>query len=220
MIAVTFALPNESSDFVRRLTNGRLHGEEIRVLHTGVGKRAAEKQITNFLREDVPSTLISAGFAGALTNTLQPGDIFLAENFSTQALLARVKSDDWHVGRAETVDAVLDSLGERAALAQKTGAMVVDMETRIIAEACARVQVPMLSLRAISDTAAAPFEIPARVLFDLARQRTPYAALLLHLLKNPNAIGKLFSLARQVALARGALASALDQLIRLISEHE
>ena len=58
MIAVTFALPAESEDFVRlfsrprsisragyEATCGELHGQTIAVVHTGVGERACRPTV-------------------------------------------------------------------------------------------------------------------------------------------------------------------------------
>ncbi|MDQ6940636.1 MAG: hypothetical protein M3119_10825 [Verrucomicrobiota bacterium] len=215
MIAVTFALPNESSDFVRRLTNGRLHGEEVRVLHTGVGERAATKCLATFFEKNSPRLLISSGFAGALTDELRPGDIFIAENFAAPALLNSYHGG--HMGRLQTIETILDSLGERSALAHRTGAMAVDMETKFIAQACREAKVPMLSLRAISDSPSAPFPIPPSMLFDLERQRTRHGPLAFHLLKHPTSVGKLLSFAKQIAIARRSLTNALEEAIHACS---
>ena len=114
-----------------------------------------------------------------------------------------------------TADRVIDSAAERARLAQEHGAAAIDMETEWIAQACAAREIPMLSLRAISDTIAAPFPAPPEVLFDLERQRTNPWRLTGHLLTHPSAIVGLARFARQVALARTRLATALDELITL-----
>ena len=83
MIAVTFALPAESSEFIRLLENrprekragietvsGRLHGREIDVIHTGVGEKSTRARLPRFLEEEKPTMLISAGFAGAVHDSL------------------------------------------------------------------------------------------------------------------------------------------------------
>jgi hypothetical protein len=71
----------------------------------------------------------------------------------------------------------------------------------------------MLSLRAISDTAAAPFPAPPNVLFDLERQQTSAARLARHLFTHPSAVVRLMRFARQIALARASLATALKTLV-------
>ncbi len=130
----------------------------------------AQTRLAAFFQEHSPRLLISSGFAGALSDKLKPGDIVAAENFSAPALLTAMAKDKVQIGRLETIDTIMDSLGERAALARQTGAIAVDMETRFIADACTRANVPMLSLRAISDSPAAPLGIACANSF---RSRTP-----------------------------------------------
>src|SRR5437667_11344043 len=94
--AVTFALPAESSEFLRRLDNklctsrnairiirGTLDDREIEVLHTGVGEKVCRQQLGKFLENQQFDFLISTGFAGALNDEMQVGDLLLAKNFST-----------------------------------------------------------------------------------------------------------------------------------------
>ena len=96
MIAVTFALPEESSEFLRRLRdkshadrNGittirsKIGNREVEVLHTGVGERVCRQRLGKFLGNQQFDFLISTGFAGALNDEMQVGDLLLAKNFST-----------------------------------------------------------------------------------------------------------------------------------------
>src|SRR6266700_5799445 len=99
MIAVTFALPAESSAFLRRLGNksrsdrvgirtirGKIDDRTIEVLHTGVGEKLCRQRMASFLQDRQFACLISAGFAGALNDKLRAGDLLVAENFSTVEL--------------------------------------------------------------------------------------------------------------------------------------
>lgn len=227
MIAVTFALPAESSDFVARLRRrsrqvehritGSLGENEVTVLHTGVGGAVARKRIAHFLNSRRPEWLISAGFAGALTSDLAVGATLLAKNFSEPSLLDRAQRalgpKAFSIGNLVTTEAVIDSLGERHALAQASGALAVEMETRFIAQACGQAMVPMLSVRAITDTPDLPFPTPPAVLFDIDRQKTNPARLLVHLARHPATIPRLIAFARRVAFARRSLTNALEQII-------
>ena len=78
MIAITFALPAESSDFVRLLENrgtvsregiettrGHLHEKSLVVIHTGVGKKVSRERMETILHRERFEYLISSGFAGA-----------------------------------------------------------------------------------------------------------------------------------------------------------
>ncbi|CAN5529056.1 MTA/SAH nucleosidase [soil metagenome] len=227
MIAVTFALPAESSDFLRllqgrtrgndRVVTGTLHGCRVAVLHTGVGRLKAQARFARFVQRHKAELLLCSGFAGGINSALSVGDILLSENFSNPKAVAAATNalvqSRGSVGILATAPAMIDSAAERAAFAEKHQADAVDMETEFIAEIAGSIGLPMLALRAISDTAAAPFPAPPRVLFDVERQRTKLTTLLPYLLQNPAAIPRLAKFAQQVALARRSLTHALQLLI-------
>jgi nucleoside phosphorylase len=211
MIGVTFAHPSESRDFLRLL--GGRH-REVKVLHTGVGAAACRERIGPLLDGQNFTCLLSSGFAGGTDDSLGTGDLFLAENFSDAHLLALAREAVIaRIGRLVSVERVIEDATERARRAREHGAAAVDMETEWIAQACAKREIPLLSLRAISDTAAAPFPAPARVLFELEKQGTPSARLAGYLLFHPPAILRLARFARRIAAARAELAVALKEVI-------
>ena len=227
MIAVTFALPAESSDFIRLLKRksrvgaairGTIRAQEVVVSHTTVGERSARGRVCEFLANHKPQLLVSSGFAGALTDQLQVGDVLLADNYSDPVHLARARASlppsNTRVGLLVTAASVVDSTAARAELARNSQAVAVDMESRCIAEACRAHEVPMLSIRAISDTPAAPLPVPADLMFDLERQRTPFAALAIHVARDPGALWRLACFTRQIQIARRSLADALEAVLR------
>jgi hypothetical protein len=95
----------------------------------------------------------------------------------------------------------------------ETGAAAIDMETEWIAQACAKRKIPMLSLRVISDTAAAPLPLPPEVLFDLERQKTDPLRVASHLLRHPVHVPGLIRFARQIAAVRATLGAAVYELV-------
>jgi len=243
MIAVTFALPAESSAFLRRLHKksktdhegvrvilGQIDNPEIgarepfrnrtiEVLHTGVGENVCRERMAKFLQDRQFGCLISAGFAGALNDRLHVGDLLVAENFST-VRLSEVRSFfselPAHIADLLTVPSIIESREERNKIARTTGAAAADMETEFIARACAEHGIPLLSLRVISDTPSAPFPAPANVLFSMDHQRTDLTKLTLHFLKHPGAIPRLIAFARKIAQAREILANAVLGVVRSI----
>jgi nucleoside phosphorylase len=232
MIAITFALPAESSDFVPLLTKpvacaaegvksirGQIHGRAVEVFHTGVGEKSCRAQIEVFLRRQQFKYLVSAGFAGALDQELQVGDLLLSENFSSPELLGSAHLDfagaGIFLGKLATVPGIVDSKSERDRWAAESGAAAVDMETEFIAAACAAQRIPMLSLRAISDTPSKPFPAPPNVLFDLEKQKTNLGRLALYLMTHPGALGRLNIFRQRIALARKTLTSALEKMLRV-----
>jgi adenosylhomocysteine nucleosidase len=230
MIAITFALPAESSDFVRSLENsgavsregvetirGHLHGKSLVVIHTGVGKKVSGERMETLLRRERFEYLISSGFAGALEKDLKVGQLLVAENFSSPKLLSSLKpvlTDKTFLGKLLTVSRMIETVEERESLNRKTGATAVDMETELLAEVCVAHDLPMLSIRAISDTALEPFPAPAHVLFDVAKQKTISSRLGMYLLTHPAAFVRLNAFRQRVAIARKALAGALDAILR------
>ncbi len=230
MIAVTFALPAESSDFLRHLRNhsrtdrsgirtirGTIDDRTVEVLHTGVGEKVCRQRVANFLRDQQFELLISTGFAGALNDQLQVGDLLLGKNFSTVEL-TEVNSSfsrlPIHEADLLTVRALIDSNDERNKIARTSGAAAVDMETEFIARACAEHGIPLLSLRAITDTPREPFPAPPNVLFDIERQQTRFLTLATFFLAHPNRVPRLVQFARRIACVRKILASALVDVVR------
>src|SRR6266571_7669130 len=225
MIGVTFALPTESSEFLSRLRNksradrngittirGKIGDREVEVLHTGVGERVCRQRLGKFLENQQFDLLISTGFAGALNDELQVGDLLLAKNFSTIDLNERGLSFSnlpIHMADLLTVSALIDSSDQRNRIARASSAAAVDMETEFIACACAEHGVPLLSLRVITDTPREPFPAPMKVLFDMERQRTDYRQLSSHVLKNPATLWRLIRFGIRVAHARKALTEAI-----------
>jgi nucleoside phosphorylase len=239
MIAITFALPAESQEFLRSLGNksrghrngiriirGKVDDRTIEVFHTGVGKNVCRERVGKFLsatgrirrgeQDQHFDYLISAGFAGALNDQLQLGDLLLAKNFSTVRLEENFSLSSFpiHMGDLLTVPALIDSRGERNKLALTSGAVAVDMETEFIARACAAHGIPVLSLRVISDTPKELFPAPANVLFDIERQQTRMPKLAAYLVAHPHRIPRLVQFARRIARARKILADALVGLVR------
>jgi nucleoside phosphorylase len=228
MIAVTFALPSESSEFLRRLGNksranrngvsivrGTIGHRSIEVIHTGVGEKICTERIAKFLENELFDFLISAGFAGSLNHELHVNDLLVAKNFSTIDLKhASLSNVSIYAANMLTVPALIDSNEERERIARESRASAVDMETEFIARACTAHGIPLLALRVITDTPTQPFPAPANVLFDIQQQRTHIAVLARFFLTHPKRVPGLVHFARRVARARKILASALNTVVQ------
>ncbi|MEY2492378.1 MAG: adenosylhomocysteine nucleosidase [Verrucomicrobiota bacterium] len=225
MIAVTFALPVESSAFVRLLrdrkrddsiTRGTMAEKEIAVIHTGVGSQKCAERFGKFLGDNKPEIVISSGFCGGTNDELRPGDLIIVKNFSNSQLAKRAGK---LLARAVTgdifsADQVIDPATDRYQIGRKHGAVAIDMETATIARLCAEFAIPMLGLRAISDSPAAPFPAPPEVLFDIEMQRTRFSRLLSHLARNPRTIVPLAGFSQQIAITKTKLAEGLETVLR------
>lgn len=142
MIAITFALPTESSDLRRQLREsredghfvfGKISDRSVTILHTGVGAKNCSEHVEALLHKTRPRLVISSGFAGAVTDDLQIGDLLLAENFSDRQLLAsaeRILSQrKTRNAKLFTSASIVDSVEQRDEIARASGASAVDMET-------------------------------------------------------------------------------------------
>jgi nucleoside phosphorylase len=239
MIAITFALPAESAEFLRRLRDksradrdgirtirGKIDDRAVEVLHTGVGENVCRQRMAKFLsasgrirrgeHDERFDYLISAGFAGALNERLKVGDLLLAKNFSTvysTENLSSLSGLPIHIADLLTVPALINSGEDRNKLALTSGAVAVDMETEFIARACAAHGVPLLSLRVISDTPKELFPAPSHVLFDIERQQTQMLKLATYFFAHPHRVPRLVQFARRIARAREVLADALVDFV-------
>jgi nucleoside phosphorylase len=231
MIAVSFALPTESSGLVAllrdresdeaKIIRGKIDHKDVAIFHTGVGRKSCEVRIDNFFRAEQPRILVSSGFAGAARDDLQVGDLILAENFSDPQLLSEARrflTSKVHVAKLFSASTIIDSIVERNRIAREHGAAAVDMETECIAQACAARGIRMLSLRVISDTPREPFPAPPRALFDIENQRTKAARLLFYLLTHPVAIVRLIRFGGQIRKARAKLTNALADLLPQLAD--
>ncbi len=228
MIAVTFALPQESQDFRRALRSvetvgpqvlrGQLNGVEVVVGHTGVGPDAAAKNIASVLTFRHPRLLISTGFAGGLNPRLATGDLLVSENFSAPALLIKSRHlleghARAHFGGLTSQSQPAETVAAKVALAATTGALAVDMETATLAAACAAADVPLLAVRAISDAASEPLPVPFAEWFDLAAQRPRPLALVRYLALHPVQIAPFTRFVRGLTPARQAFTGFLTAFI-------
>src|SRR5215210_5398428 len=100
MIAISFALPAESRNFLRemrqkssttvdetRIIDGTVDNIQVVAFHTGVGRKVCASRLDSFFRIEKPRLLISAGFAGSLRDDLNAGNLMLGANFSDSRLL-------------------------------------------------------------------------------------------------------------------------------------
>jgi adenosylhomocysteine nucleosidase len=234
MIVITFAMREESKDFVPLLDNvrtrgdrtdlpiieGSLNGQRLTLVHVGVGPQSAAARLraSGALHgAEKPRLLICPGYGGGLAPGLQHADLLLVKNYSDPDLLAAAAAllgaDGVHHGHLTSEMAVIDSAADKAALSAKTGAVAVDMETATIAQACAQAGVPMLAFRVISDDAQTTLPVPGHLLWDLEAQKPPIGRLLAYLATHPGRIGPFVRMIRSLGPARARLTETLRLLL-------
>ena len=227
MIVVTFALPTESSAFIRFLKNIRRDGVVVRgnvehrtsdicVVHTGVGAAKCEERLGNFFRAETPELVIASGFCGGTTDELHPGDLVIADNASDLSRKARAILPGAVVGKIHSADRIVDPAVDRYEIGREHGAIAIDMETKTITRLCADRSIPVLVLRVISDSPAAPFPAPPNVLFDVEAQRTKFTALVAYLARDPASAVRLAQFSQRITRAKTKLADALCAVIHAL----
>jgi len=235
MIAVAFALPEESRDLVAAMrcplrtgspelpvVSGKLGSQEVIIFHTGMGSVSARQQLGLFWQAHGSERFecaIGAGFAGALDTSLPAGTLILAENYPQLLPRARaILEDRARVGRLATAQAVLETPQAKAECAKQTGAIAVDMETASVAAFFEEKSVPFLALRVISDTARETLPIPSVVWFDARSQRPRPWALMSFLVWHPSRLLPFVRFVQTIRRVRQTLTEALLDLLVLMKE--
>lgn len=151
-----------------------LAGCEIAATVCGIGKVNAAGTVQELISVFKVSAVVNSGIAGALADTLKPGDIILATGlvyhdfdlaYFTQlpsplptdskliALAAEAAEGNVTKGLITSGDAFINSSAMRDDIVKRTGALAVDMESAAIAQVALLNEVPCLIIRSISDMA-------------------------------------------------------------------
>jgi len=151
---------------------GKYQGRNIVLVRTGVGRKRAQNATKQVIDKFNPEVVISMGYAGALTEGLNVGDMFVAstilspESDSTSFEMDDPKNLKWlelakktpppenvklKIGRLITVDMVVHTPKSKKELGIRFGAEAVEMETLEIALLTRANKIPFLSIRGISD---------------------------------------------------------------------
>ncbi len=155
----------------------------------GIG-RAARGQIATLLDAAPCRLLLSLGFAGALDPDLHPGDLVVVNAYlygsstavagalhtTRAAVLLRQGGISALEGALLTVDEPLLTLQAKRRAWNGSGALVVDMEGRWIADAAAARDIPLIGIRAVLDEAS--FALPsfvATIIADEGRREWAHA---------------------------------------------
>lgn len=174
-VGLVFALPIESGgleDLLSGVITIRGHGFTARqggykgrgvvLFRSGAGRNAAARATETLIAGHKPKWILSAGFAGGLTESVKRFDVIMADRLVDAAgnrlsVDLRVdpqslaKTPGVHVGGLLTVDQIVRFPDQKRALGEQHQALAVDMESFAVAEVCRREQVKFLAIRVISD---------------------------------------------------------------------
>ena len=248
MIALLAALDQEASALRRQMAlaptttagldapiyTGIFRGRTVLLAITGMGRARAEAAAAALIEHAPVTAVLSIGFSGALSATLEVGDLVLVSR-----LLALPDSDDDATalppcdpdptllqaaseafgatslrvitGQTVTMSAVINAPGEKQALNDRTGAIAVDMESYWIARLAAAHGMPFMALRVISDALHDP--LPPFEQFLDADGTLHTRPLATYLLRNPrNNLHLLLKTARHSGQAQRALTMGVLRL--------
>ena len=151
---------------------GKYQGRNIVLVRTGVGRKRAQNATQQVIDKFNPEVIISMGYAGALTEGLNVGDMFVASTiFSPESDSNSFEMDDpknlkWlelakktpppenvklKIGRLITVDMVVHTPKAKKELGSRFRAEAVEMETLEIALLTRVNKIAFISIRGISD---------------------------------------------------------------------
>lgn len=232
---IVFALPIEAEAFARLVDDqvelrgggipfheGTIGERPVAWCVGGVGQERAARATELLLDGHRPRRIISAGFAGGLAATIprgslvEPGAVRREGDPAPLSLAAAGRSLAQSRPLLLTLDRIARTPAEKAALANATGAALVDMETFAVAEVAAAAGIPCHGLRVVSDAAAD--ELPA----DLGRLVQPQSAarragaVVAMLGRRPQAVADLWRLWERAVVDGRTLAAGLGDLVESI----
>lgn len=181
-IGIIAALPIETGDLLdslkkvrkfkaRGLTvfEGERGGRVVAIIHSGMGRQRARAAAEHLIFGHRPYWIIHPGFAGGLDPALKHADVVLpTEVVSAEGNLVPIPirpellPGGITTGRLLTVDQIARKSAEKEAWREKSGAVVIDMESHSVAELCQSMNLRWVGLRVITDTATD--ELPPEIL--------------------------------------------------------
>jgi adenosylhomocysteine nucleosidase len=165
------------------IIEGECAGKLVALVVTGIGREAARRGAQLLLDGHQPRWLLSAGFAGALDPGLARYSLVMPNQVIDRdggrfAIDLRVPTtpggDDRlltiRTGRLLTVDRIIATAAEKAALRAEYAADLVDMETSAVAALASARAIRFLAIRIISDEAGV--DLPPEIVALLTRSGT------------------------------------------------
>jgi adenosylhomocysteine nucleosidase len=206
---VCFAVKEEAKP-CRHLLSGR---SDIEIVLTGMGMQQAGASVRHALMHHSPQIVFSCGFAGALRQDLQPGTVIFDRATTGLSWVPQLESLGARPALFASIDRVVTTAKEKAALRATSGCDAVEMESEAIREACAARGLECVTLRVISD--AADDDLPLD--FNLITGpdgRLNSTRLTGAILRAPWKIPALLRLGRNSALAARGLAHVLSAILK------
>lgn len=203
---VCFALKEEAAAFRKRISSRA----DITILLTGIGRANAERAIRDSLKQFLPRTVFTCGFAGGLNDRLTIGDVIFAS--ADERLSELLKRTGALPAKFTCTTRIATMAVEKQQLRATTQADAVEMESEIIQSVCREHQIPCATVRAISDTAQEDLPLDFNALSN-PDQSLNFGKLAWTIMKSPGKIPALRQLQQNTKFAAERLAQVLEQMI-------
>jgi adenosylhomocysteine nucleosidase len=211
--------------------NFSLAGHKFMLVESGMGFRNADKAAEIMVQDARPDLLVSTGFCGGVAPELMAGDIVVAQEIiiadkdGFDAVPIQLSSIGQNfvvrqtagVGRvvAGTFISASVIMSKKRLAGMLTGSCpspVVEMESGAIALVAAENNIPMLAIRAVSDSVAEELGFSLDEFCDSEMRRISTHKVLLTVLRKPRIIPQLVRLSRSSRRAVESLTATLSCL--------
>lgn len=197
-----------------RCTLANFGRRRVLIAQIGMGEAMAADNMGTLFQHFRLKAVVLAGYGGALVPPLKVGQIVIANNYTSEAVLGFLRLlSGFDFAQFCMIDQVVGTPAERDELHGQTEAQVADMETEVVANVVAGRQIPFLAVRVISDEHGQLLPVGAlKAGFDAARSRPTPLRLLGYLLLHPHEIGPFVKFVQGLGLARRNLTRFLTGL--------
>ena len=210
-------------------------GHEFLLVESGVGFDNAARAAEMLIRDGHPDLLVSAGFCGGIAPELQAGDVVVAKNiiianetgfeeipvlFSSigQIFVARQEAIGKRIvgGAFVSTPAIMSKRRLAGMLSGQYPNPVVEMESGAIAIIAAENNIPLLAIRAVSDSASEELGFSLDEFCDPDMRRIRPYKVLLTALRKPRIIPQLVRLSCSSRRAAESITATFSRLFPLL----
>lgn len=208
-----------------------LAGHEFLLMESGMGFRNAAKAAEMLIRDGSPDLLVSAGFCGGIAPELLVGDVVVAkeiiianeDGFEEIPLALSAVGGNFAACQAAEGKRIFEgtfvSTSVITSKVRLAGMLcgsypnpVVDMESGAVAIVAAENGIPLLAIRAVSDSAAEELRFSLDEFCDAGMRRILLHKVLLTILRKPSIMPQLLRLAFSSRRAAESLTATLSRL--------
>jgi adenosylhomocysteine nucleosidase len=227
MMCYAFPLAHEAELLLKRCTEkesfvidglhctlANFNRRRVLIAQIGMGEAIAADNMGTMFQHFRLKAVVLAGYGGALVPPLKVGQVVIANNYTSEAVLGFLRMlAGFDFASFCMVDEIVGTAAARDAVRQQTEAQVADMETEVVANVVSSRQIPFVAVRVISDEYAQVLPVGALAAgFDAAKARATPLKLLGYLLTHPGEIRPFVKFVQGLGMARRNLTRFLESL--------